>query len=998
MEHLDTAEIARYLRGQLAPERSAEVEQHLLNCQPCAERISSESLSLTDVPSMLVSPAGDAAAAAQVKPAHGKSGPTKSAQGKSGPVKPAQVSSGSQSSAPRQPPAAEHRTEGAHPPDRGEQVGRYLILEKVGQGGMGIVYAAWDPDLGRRVAIKLLRTDKVPAEGRTVGQARLLREAQAMARVSHPNVISVFDVSTLGESVFVAMEFVDGGTLRKWVKEKPRAWQEVLDVFTAAGRGLAGAHAAGLVHRDFKPDNVLIGTDGRIRVTDFGLARLSEDEQEAVANRPTLPEMAAIEDSPELAQLTQDGLVVGTLRYMSPEQLHGTVPDARSDQFSFCVALYWALYGDWPFDRQRSPRGVESAQGSSQKGTSRPSQRTGTPRPIDPATGAFEPPRDSKVPAFVRRALMRGLAPAPADRFASMEALLTQLDYRPRRMRMAAAAATLALVAGLGGYGWYTQAASQRQALVCTGAEQKLAGVWDDGARKQVTEALLATKRPGAQEVATRVVGQLDNYTRGWVETSTEACRTTRVRGEQTESLLSLRVVCMERRLKDVQAVRAVLASADAALVEKAVDTVSLLPSLRSCSDVGSLSQVEPPPDSEQARAEIERLTGLVAQMKALMDAGRYKQSHEVAEPLLKAVSALGYRPLEAETLLWRGWLEFRLDEPKGAERYLTQALKTALAARSDEVLARAATLLVFVVGSDTKRSEEALWWNEMARAALTRMGGNEDLESEVFKNLGGMYAAQRRNAEALAAYERALELSDRATGPEHVRRSIILGNMGSIYKREKRMEEATRVLNEALALRERLSGPTHPLAGVLHYTLSQTYLRMRDLEKARVHVLRALEIDIATLGAEHPTVADTYDVVGTVYMEGKKFREAQEAHAKALAIKEKTLGKNHEYVSYSACGVGRALVGLKQPTKAMPFFERVLAINPPDPVIKGDAYFGMAMALEAQGKKTPRMVELARKARAEFDAGTVPEGVAEVDAWLAQRSGSKGARLAGGR
>jgi len=163
--------------------------------------------------------------------------------------------------------------------------------------------------------------------------------------------------------------------------------------------------------------------------------------------------------------------------------------------------------------------------------------------------------------------------------------------------------------------------------------------------------------------------------------------------------------------------------------------------------------------------------------------------------------------------------------------------------------------------------------------------------------------------------------------------------------------------------------------------------------------VLRALEIDIATFGTEHPTVAGTYDVVGTVYLEGKKYREGLEAYQKALAIKEKTLGKNHEAVSYSACGVARGLLDLGQPAKAVPFFERVLAINPPDPVLRGDAYLGMARALDAQGKSTPRIIELARKARAEFASASVTEGVAEVDTWLAKLTGPrKGARPARGR
>ncbi|HYI00010.1 protein kinase domain-containing protein, partial [Hyalangium sp.] len=686
MEHLDPAEIARFLRGQLSPERSAEVNRHLATCQPCAERMS-ESQGATEAPPEEVSYATGAAFAT----------PARAVEPPREPAKPRWIQEG-------------------RPPDRGEQVGRYLILERVGQGGMGIVYAAWDPELGRRVAIKLLRTDKPHAEGRTVGQARLQREAQAMARLNHPHVISVYDVGTLGEGVFVAMEFVDGTTLKKWVKEKSRAWSEVLDTFLAAGRGLAGAHGAGLVHRDFKPDNVLIGKDGRVRVTDFGLAREAGEGEEQ--SSVTLPVGAPMDETPELAQLTQQGHAVGTLMYMSPEQRRGEAPDARADQFSFCVALYWALYGTWPFDRQRSSqRGPDSGPGSSHKGTSRPSNRSNDPRPVDPTTGAFEPPKDAKVPAFLRQAIMRGLSPEPKERFPSMEALLSRLEYRPRRMRLVAAAASLALVAGVGGYAWLAHQASQHQALLCTGAEQKLAGLWDDAVRKEISEALLATGKPEAAEVASRATQMLDDYTRGWVQASTEACRATRIRGEQTEALLSLRVVCLERRLQDVKAVTGVLSTVDAELLPKAVDTIALLPSLQGCGDVTSLSQVEPRPESPKAQEEIARISGQISRLKALIDAGRYKQGLEVGEQAVKAATALGYRPLEAEALLWHGFLKLRAGEPEVAEQHLVQSFRTALASRDDGVMTRAASTLVFAISSNMKRRDDALQWSELAKA-----------------------------------------------------------------------------------------------------------------------------------------------------------------------------------------------------------------------------------------------------------------------------------------
>ncbi|HZN95396.1 MAG TPA: serine/threonine-protein kinase, partial [Myxococcales bacterium] len=217
---------------------------------------------------------------------------------------------------------------------RGATIGRYLILRRLGEGGMGVVYAAFDPELDRKIALKVLRPARRAVAG-SVAQARLLREAQAMARISHPNVVAVHDVGAHGDEVFVAMELVEGGTLTDWVEEKPRKLDELLRTFMEAGRGLAAAHSAGLVHRDFKPENVLVGKDGRVRVTDFGLARVDEEGPLGAGKRTpsTLSSPA----------LTQEGAIVGTPLFMSPEQAQGRIPDIRSDQYGFCASLYWAI-------------------------------------------------------------------------------------------------------------------------------------------------------------------------------------------------------------------------------------------------------------------------------------------------------------------------------------------------------------------------------------------------------------------------------------------------------------------------------------------------------------------------------------------------------------------------------------------------------------------------------------------------------------------------------
>jgi hypothetical protein len=285
----------------------------------------------------------------------------------------------------------------------GTSVGRYKIGERLGMGGMGVVYAARDPDLDRDVAIKLLRPEFVRANPDAA--QRITREAQSMARISHPNVVSVYDVGTIDDQIFIAMERVTGTNLRGWLAMAPRSVAEILEMFIAAGRGLIAAHDAGIVHRDFKPDNVLVGDDGRARVTDFGLAH--EHRHDAIDVT-----------QPSSEDVTQ-GRIVGTPSYMAPEQHAGGNVDPRTDQFSFAVALYEALYGKRPFAGKTRDELADAV-----------------------LNGRVEPTPSSRVPASLREILLRALATKPGDRFPNMADLLRalgrDLGRRPRRLARAA--------------------------------------------------------------------------------------------------------------------------------------------------------------------------------------------------------------------------------------------------------------------------------------------------------------------------------------------------------------------------------------------------------------------------------------------------------------------------------------------------------------------------------------------------------------------------------
>jgi diguanylate cyclase (GGDEF)-like protein len=344
---------------------------------------------------------------------------------------------------------------------RRTHIGRFTVLHEIASGGMGVVYAALDEQLDRKVAIKLLHA----REGRDrEAHGRMMREARALARLSHPNVVQVHDVGRVDGDVFVAMEYVQGLSLRKWLKAAPRSWRDILEIFRQAGQGLMAAHAAGIVHRDFKPDNVVVTTDRRGKVLDFGLARWHDpaDALAVAADDGPSPVPDGDERSSNSCDddddddddadrsLTKTGFVMGTPAYMSPEQHKGFPADARSDQFSFCVALYEALYGRRPFPGRTFHKVAKAIL-----------EREPLP-----------PPPDSGVPKWLQRVVMRGLSRDPADRFPSMEALLGAfLDFQAKVD--ARNATMLRLETGLGsllvGAFWILDWLFVREHIIATG-------------------------------------------------------------------------------------------------------------------------------------------------------------------------------------------------------------------------------------------------------------------------------------------------------------------------------------------------------------------------------------------------------------------------------------------------------------------------------------------------------------------------------------------------
>ncbi|WP_375771388.1 serine/threonine-protein kinase [Archangium gephyra] len=850
------------------------------------------------------------------------------------------------------------------------QVGRYLLLERLGQGGMGVVYAAYDPDLDRKVALKLLQTEGQISE---TARARLLREAQAMARVSHPNVIPIFDVGVWGDQVFLAMELADGGTLSNWL-EGERSWREVLEQFLAAGRGLQAAHEAGLVHRDFKPANVLVSRAGRVYVTDFGLAlqvgapEREEDTLSEEARQLLPPERRMLE-----ATLTQTGVVLGTPNYMSPEQYQGREVDARSDQFSFCAALYWGLYRKRAFESSRMRAFATSR--------SRPeaSDRTEPMEPeAVPADLIQEPPKDKKVPAWVRQALMRGLALDPEARFPSMKELLAALSQEQRRVkrqRWVAAACTVAVgLAVVGGTAY-------RQSRLCAGAGELMAGVWEPSARGKVEAAFLGTGKPFAKETASRVLGVLDEYAAGWTRQRTEACEATRVHGTQPEELLSRRVVCLERRRKDLGALVGVLAEADGALVEKALDAAHALPALQECADAESLSEQQRLPSDAAKRADIARLEERLAEVKAMVDAGRYPAALEKARQLEAPVLATTHLPLVAELRFHLGWLQEQLGESTEAAKLLSQAVYDAEAGRADRLKVSILNKLLFVEDGQ-KHFGQAEGWGGLAGATLRRLGGEPVLESDVLVNRANLEMSQGRPAEARALLEQARVLQGKALAAGHPKRARTTFLLGRVMLELGEGPKAVALLEEALKQTEASVGALHPDMARRHLLLSYSLREMGQHAQALEHARAAAGVREALFGKDSVQAAEAVDEVGMCLLDLKRHEEALAAFEQALAAKRKALPPEDEQLQYSYDGVGQALLGLGREKDAVEPLRQAVAFTSAPPDVLAVSGFALARALWVTGQQPEARAEAARARERFTQAGMAPR-VSEVDTWL---------------
>ncbi len=699
-------------------------------------------------------------------------------------------------------------------------VGRYIIHERLGAGGGGTVYRAHDPQLDRPIAVKLL-----VSEGRGgSARARLVREAQSLAKLRHPNIVEFLEVGTFDPSildadvpmdrrqengVFLAMEFVEGFNLASWSEAQPRTWRQVLDTMLAAGRGLAYAHARGFVHRDFKPTNVLVGKDGRVRVADFGLARVT---RELTAPMPGMNVRIPGETSVHALHLslTKPGTVIGTPAYMAPEQHLSSRADARSDQFSFCLTLFELLHGQSPFQGPTAGKILEA-------------KLRGVVGP---------PPRDSKVPASIHRAMVKGLAPDPMDRHPSMDALLEVLTspHDDRRM-LAIVVASVATLAAAGGV-----AALMAPRLfpdACADMPEQ-AAAWNDAAADRMHAAAVALSLGFGETTFVHLRRELDRWASSWAAVRTDACA-----GPVEE--LATRRACLDLAERRVAALVEAMARPSPAMLERAIDAVTALPDPQRClaaartSDASALERPEVGAlRTEVARAQTLALLGQRDEAETASIAA-VEHARQVSDPW----SELHASALVAELTATR--------DPVAGGPLLVDAILRAEAFGDDE-LARRLALAALTAAVDRGDQDTIAG----ASARLEDGSPSAAVRVRVLGELARAAASRDRTDESTTLCKTALATAREIDPPP----PPVLASLA--WCAEQAIEGG--LVEDALALGEwlvsatdRVFGSDHPAAALARERYGRALIGAARPEEARGHLQSALVL------LEHGT--STYDL-----------------------------------------------------------------------------------------------------------------------------------------
>jgi eukaryotic-like serine/threonine-protein kinase len=884
----DPGVLDEFASGRLAPERRVQVEAHLDRCDDCSRVISA----LADLfASKIVASHTPSFVYGQTVAAHA-SGP---------------------------PPAWAPHT-----------LGRYRLGERLGEGGMGVVFRAHDPELDREVALKLLHP--VPTINLDQQRGRLMREAQAMAKLSHPNVVAVHDVGRVGDQLFLAMELVSGTTLRRWLKDEPRSRDEIIALFVQAGRGLSAAHAVGLVHRDFKPDNVLVDRGGRVRVTDFGLARPLAAETQA--------SIAAAVHGPPSATKTLPGTLVGTPAYMAPEQLRSEPADARSDQFSFCVALYEALFGARPFRGESLSDLADHV-----------------------LTGKMDPVPAS-APRWLRQLLLRGLALDPAQRWPSMDALLAELgrDHgRTRRLALTAAgivagALSIVLVLHLATRDTSNTASvvpsakpGAPTAAACGDLRIEVRELWNAERSETIATAFEKATRWWAKGQAEGVSRVLDRFADAWESTRRTTCNEA---GETTAAVTDLRVACLDDHLRAADALLGELDRADPKTLERAMTAVENLPHPATCLDADVLARL---PARSSNEAAVSLLRKELATASAQVQLGHERDAREDEERLIDAAAKTSDPSLLAHALTIMGEAALADGDAAAAQPLLAKAVVTAQGAKDGDAVLRSAALLVAVEGAQLDHGSEADRYARIAAAESKRKGSDPAARELLAANIAAWHVRAARPRLALDPLRQALDLRQARLGDDHGTVAATQLDLATLLADLASFEEAEKLARAALHTFETRYGPNHPLTGRALFVVGHVLHAQGRFANAAGEYRRAFKVRDDALAMYDHEVGDTVDALCHALIDGGQLDDAQKQCDRAMTkrrllldVEDPDLGTSFLSLGDLHAAQGKLPEAIANDREALALFSKVLA---PDDLRLATAHVALAVHLAASGK-----------------------------------------------
>lgn len=767
------------------------------------------------------------------------------------------------------------------------QIGRYVYLGQLGAGAMGEVIAVYDPTLDRKVALKIivsLRRDD------PMQRQRMVREAQAMAKLTHPNVVTVHEVGEEDGCLFVAMEYVRGGTLRAAVADC-NDWRQVLKLYRQAGLGLAAAHDAGLVHRDFKPENVLVGDDGRVRVGDFGLARGYEVENHQTGSNVRGNELEA--------SLTLTGALLGTPAYMSPEQFSGQAATAASDQFSFCVALWEGLYGARPFQGQ---------------------SLTELSMSVGAGVDVKKPPLGD-VPMWLFRVVARGLEVDPSERWPSMHALLFALGNDPttRRRRWMIAGTVLAAIAGVWGAVQFDRVRTRDG---CLAAGHEIEEVWNGKTEAGLRKTLSVVAPQQLEHTLALTHTWADGWAESWSQLRTQQCLDTQLEHRLRPEEYDRATKCLYEHRSRFAALLSVLEDPELTGAYQFGPALANLPRVEDCarSEVLSGTRTIVPTGSgqeEKLRAELRRTSSMGT-------IGRAREGLARAQELLPRIKDVASTQFEAEANLTVGELARAQGVYETAAEHLRKAIHQAYPLGLETLAADAAIELISVEGAGRGDHEAGIQWAEFAELLVTRLGEGEDLRNaRRLLALAEVHIMRMESKTANELQHRALTILEARLGLEHPMVADALVLLGRTATNTSQTHHG--YLERAEEIRVRAFGEQNPTVAEVLYERARLAKKFGEAQEAgRLH-RRAIAIQLATLGTDHPALAKSYNSLGLVERQLGDLDEAEKLLEKGLHIRERSLPPDHRDRIWSLNNLGILMIDRGKHEQAVATLNRAL-------------------------------------------------------------------------